>query len=133
MVVFVLGGLHLFGLRFEEIHKQKRARATYIRQIDQFFQGKFKGSGNVYIHFKNFIKVPEDRVYELFYRGTYNLYPRKVYISDKRDLLIEDAGTILKNNTVPTEEWLNENKIAFILTLEMADGKPRSQIRERNP
>ncbi len=91
--------------------------ASPILRVDAFYK-ELPGDGNIFLYFKGFDTTSSNQkafVTTQYYRLTYKLYPRRVFVG-KPDKIINNGIDILNTNFYPDEEWLERYNIRSTIT-----------------
>lgn len=102
--------------RWEILRGRGHMRSDSLN-IDRFY-GQFP-DGNLFVRYEGFgTDTWDDRFWVMhnYYRGSYALYPRRLYVTDRNARLIE-APYILAANTMPEADWLDRHGVRYLLTV----------------
>ncbi len=90
----------------------------YSLKWDVFYAFNFP-DGNLFIKFNGL--DPEKHknfILSQYIRASYNLYPRKVYVTTL-PVELTDSASILQNNAISSESWLTANGVDSIVTFSL--------------
>lgn len=89
--------------------------ASYYVGIDRGF-AQLAGDGNVFMGFQGFdprAKWAQVQAATVYFRATYSLYPRRVWVNNP-DKLIYDED-LLRSDFLPTTAWLKEHDVRTVV------------------